>query len=211
MREAREKISLEDWGMTHLAMKQTRNGSLLCEFPRAGGHVQADVIARELQEIMGGVAVVARPVKRGEIRVVGLDDSATPQEVARALRVAVERPETDFQVGEIRRSAMCLGALWVRCPLESVLRLEKLGWVQVGWLRVRIQLMRDRPLQCFKCLVYGHLAFSCRSNTQRVSTSGVGGPDTTHSSAPQIYCGARFARRSPRQHGKTGTPPFLGP
>ncbi|EFN89293.1 hypothetical protein EAI_07782, partial [Harpegnathos saltator] len=33
----------------------------------------------------------------------------------------------------------------------------------VGWSRARVRVLEERPLQCYKCLRYGHMAAACQS------------------------------------------------
>ncbi|EFN87477.1 hypothetical protein EAI_02612, partial [Harpegnathos saltator] len=32
----------------------------------------------------------------------------------------------------------------------------------VGWSMTRVRILEERPLQCYKCLRYGHMAVSCQ-------------------------------------------------
>ncbi|EFN76232.1 hypothetical protein EAI_06025, partial [Harpegnathos saltator] len=33
----------------------------------------------------------------------------------------------------------------------------------VRWSRARVRILEERPLPCFKCLKYGHMAVACQS------------------------------------------------
>lgn len=35
------------------------------------------------------------------------------------------------------------------------------GKLKVGWTVVRVELVKKRPIQCYKCWAFGHVGFSC--------------------------------------------------
>ncbi|EFN80427.1 hypothetical protein EAI_02373, partial [Harpegnathos saltator] len=53
---------------------------------------------------------------------------------------------------------------WVRCPLAPAQKLLPAGGLVVGWARANVRVPGDRPLQCFKCLRYGHMAVTCQTD-----------------------------------------------
>lgn len=71
--------------------------------------------------------------------------------------------QSDYRVGDIRRSVDGLYSLWVRSDLERDLLVVKERWFQVGWARARVRLLEDRPLQCYRCLNFGRAATACNS------------------------------------------------
>lgn len=82
MRKAKEGISLKDLGINNTRIKKAAGGSLLIEVPGPNGGVHADKLKNELIRVLGEAAVVTRPVVRGDIRVIGVDESVTSKEVA---------------------------------------------------------------------------------------------------------------------------------
>lgn len=165
--EARSAVDLDDIGIPvgtneGLIVKRARNGGYLFEVRGSGATAKADRLARELEEALGGRAKVSRPVKCADLRLTGLDDSTTPAMVSRALCAAGECAPDALRLGEIRRSPGGLGAIWVRLPLESALSVMKGGGVRVGWTFATATLLEERPLQCLKCLKFGHMAAACK-------------------------------------------------
>ncbi|EFN84073.1 hypothetical protein EAI_08353, partial [Harpegnathos saltator] len=53
---------------------------------------------------------------------------------------------------------------WVRCPLAPAQKLLAAEGLVMGWARANIRVLGDRPLQCFKCLRYGHMAVTCQTD-----------------------------------------------
>ncbi|EFN72801.1 hypothetical protein EAG_08542, partial [Camponotus floridanus] len=39
--------------------------------------------------------------------------------------------------------------------------------VKLGWTRVKIDLLKKRPIQCFRCWHFGHVRGNCRSDRDR--------------------------------------------
>ncbi|EFN87037.1 hypothetical protein EAI_07178, partial [Harpegnathos saltator] len=70
----------------------------------------------------------------------------------------------DLQIREIRRSSGGLGAAWVQCPLAPAQKQLAAGGLVVGWARASIRVLEDRPIQCFKCLRYVHMAVTCQTD-----------------------------------------------
>ncbi|XP_076182678.1 uncharacterized protein LOC143154441 [Ptiloglossa arizonensis] len=129
---------------------------------------RADRLAEKLGEALAPRGVrVARPTKSAELRVCGLDDSVTREEVARALAQAGGCSEGDIRTGEVRRSSSGLGAVWARCPLPAARKLEAVGRIVVGWVSARIEVLAQRPLQCYRCLETGHVRQRCTSAVDR--------------------------------------------
>lgn len=60
-----------------------------------------------------------------------------------------------------------MGVAWVKCQLETAIRVAKKGTVTLGWTRVKIELLRKHPVQCYKCWHFGHVRPSCRSEIER--------------------------------------------
>ncbi|XP_025997575.1 uncharacterized protein LOC113005881 [Solenopsis invicta] len=75
----------------------------------------------------------------------------------------------EVTVGTIRRSRMGLGSVWVRCPAAAARKLSEAGRVQVGWVMARVEALRPRPMQCYKCLKTGHTIGACDSPVDRGS------------------------------------------
>lgn len=55
---------------------------MLIEIPGPESAAKADALASKLKEVFQNEFTVNRPVRKGEVRVVGLDDSVSQDEVA---------------------------------------------------------------------------------------------------------------------------------
>jgi len=110
---------------------------------------------------------VTRPVRMGELRISGLDDSITKTDVALAIGTIWNTSWMEVKTGEIRRTQRGMGVLWVRCPLDAAIKVTEAGRITVDWSSARVELLKRRPLQCFRCLAIGHVRTQCPSAIDR--------------------------------------------
>ncbi|XP_026746947.1 uncharacterized protein LOC113508189 [Trichoplusia ni] len=168
--EAKAKIKLSDLGLQSVTVRQTVTGARLFEVAGAasGSAEKADALAAKMREVLNPEDVrVSRPVKTAEVRITGLDDSVTPEEVVAAVARSGECPPDRVRAGDIRTDATGLGAVWVRCPVASAKKIAVAGEVKVGWVAARVKLLQPRALRCFRCLEKGHVRAKCTSAADR--------------------------------------------
>ena len=105
-------------GIEDLRPRRAITGALIWEVRDSESRVKANALAERLTAVFANRddVRVSRPSKTAEIRVTGLDDSATPTEVAQDLARACKRLPPEFKVGEVSRAPNGLGTCWVRCP-----------------------------------------------------------------------------------------------
>lgn len=113
---------------------------------------------------------MARPTVKGELRLIGLDDSTTEEEARSVLAGIGGCNRDEVKTGPIRMMRNGLGTIWAQCPLKAALQISSQGKVRIGWTIARAELLRARPLQCFKCWGYGHARNSCQSEIDRGNT-----------------------------------------
>lgn len=112
----------------------------------------------------GGLDRPAHQACRGaEVRVRGLVESTTPEEVTATLAAAGGCPEEEIMIGQIRPAPSGLGTAWVRVPLSSARKLAEGRRILVGWMSVPVEVLAGRPLQCHRCLGFGHTQQRCTS------------------------------------------------
>ncbi|XP_017792998.1 PREDICTED: uncharacterized protein LOC108574863 [Habropoda laboriosa] len=79
--EAKTKIKLADLSIEGIRSRRAITGAMILEIPGEGEAAKADALAAKMVEMVGGPDIkIARPIKRQEIRLSGLDDSVTPKE-----------------------------------------------------------------------------------------------------------------------------------
>ncbi|KMQ92223.1 gag-pol polyprotein [Lasius niger] len=112
-------------------------------------------------------ANVARPMKTGELRFIGLDIAATSDEVADFIVENGKCGKEDIKVSEIQAMRNGLYTVWARCPLAVAVYIAKMRKARIGWTFSRIEMLETRPTQCFRCWGFGHVRYSCSSNIDR--------------------------------------------
>lgn len=168
----RDKIELRSMGIASLRPRRAITGALIYEIPGEGNEKKADDFAAKLrEELDSGQVKVTRPTKMAELRLSGLDDMTESQNVAEAMAAVGGCATWEVQVGNIRRTRGGLGTVWVRCPAVAARKLAGAGRVQVGWVMARVEALRARPIQCFKCLRTGHTIGNCDSGSTGVNAA----------------------------------------
>jgi hypothetical protein len=169
LRTAKKKIELKSLGIEDLRPRRAITGALVLEIRGEGNGEKADALANKLREIMADRddVKISRPIKTVEIRLSGLDDSVTPQEVAEALgRVGGCTPQ-EIKVGDVRQALNGLGTCWLRCPARAGKAVLAAPRIRVGWSICKATLLPPRGLQCFRCLASGHVQAKCSSRVDR--------------------------------------------
>lgn len=111
--------------------------------------------------------MVSRPVMKGEMRLVGLDDSVSLREVKAVIAREGDCDEDEVKPGPIRRMYNGLGSVWLQCPLAAAVKVTDRGKVRIGWTMARVDLLKARPVQCFRCWRFGHVRFACKEAIDR--------------------------------------------
>ncbi|XP_049886733.1 uncharacterized protein LOC126381280 [Pectinophora gossypiella] len=163
LRTAKAKVNLQSLGITNLRIRKAVTGARVLELAGATSAEKADTLAEKLRESMSGdVVKVSRPIKRADMRIVGLDDSVSVQEVVEAVATAGGCATDAIRTGVIREGAGGMGSLMVSCPVAAAKRVAK-GRLLVGWTSVQVRVLEPRPLRCFRCHETGHAHAMCES------------------------------------------------
>ncbi|XP_025264646.1 uncharacterized protein LOC112638027 [Camponotus floridanus] len=163
LRKSRALISVYP-EMETARLKKTQAGGTLLQFAGAEGHRVADRVAsamRQIAEEARGVRVT-RPMKRAELRLRGLDDSVTKEEMVDAVAGMAGCRAGDLSVGEISRLPNRLGSVWLRCPVAVSNKILEEGMPRVGLVRPVAVPLPARPMRCFRCLEVGHGVALCK-------------------------------------------------
>lgn len=72
-------------------------------------------------------------------------------------------------MGQIRPMNNGLFMVWAQCPLASAIQISASGKIRIGWTVARIELLKARPTQCFRCWEQGHLKSKCTSLVDRTN------------------------------------------
>ncbi|XP_059047805.1 uncharacterized protein LOC131843207 [Achroia grisella] len=209
LREAKEKISLADLGITDLRFRLGVTGCRILEVPGADTGDKANSLAARLAEIVPeGRVRVTRPEKSAELRISDLDDSATAEDVVAAVVRQGGCAELSVKAGEVRRTPSGVGTVWVRCPVAAAKALIEAGRVKVGWTMARVQSLDPRPMRCYRCLLTGHVGRRCTAGedcSDKCYRCGQGGHKAARCAEPSPKCWycAAANRKSDHRVGST--------
>ncbi|GAB1869279.1 CCHC-type domain-containing protein [Camponotus japonicus] len=167
LRKAREKISLEEIGIDKTRIRRTVGGNILIEIPGINKSAEADKLAEELHKVLETEIMISRPTIKGELRLFGIDDSITTEEIKEVIADKGSCKVTEIVIGKIGRMRNGSGMVWVKCPLNAALALSKIGKICIGWSSVRVEILGPREKQCFRCWEYGHMKYNCKSEIDR--------------------------------------------
>lgn len=161
---AKRRINLEEVGLDEVKVKHTISGATLIEVLGENNVSKAEALADKLRELFpeGGDVIISRPKKRIDVRILGLDESILPKEVALAIAEAGGCEAGEVKVGALRRrSRGSSHTVWAQCPAEAAKKLADLGKLRVGWITARVEALKSRLAICFKCMASGHMAKDC--------------------------------------------------
>lgn len=165
--EAREKINLGEIGITGLKFRLAATGARVLEIPGKESGDKADQLASKLRKALPDSVRVARPTKCADLRISGLDDSVTKEDIAAAIAHVGKCPQEQVKVGTVKSGLFGVGCVLVQCPVVAAKTLVDEGHILVGWSSARVQSLDPRPMQCYRCLEIGHTGLQCRSTVDR--------------------------------------------
>ncbi|XP_048001833.1 uncharacterized protein LOC125238543 [Leguminivora glycinivorella] len=168
--EAKKKIKLEEIGISSVRFRTTATGARMLELPADTKEIEvaADALAAKLREVLDPNMVhIQRPIKCADIRVMGLDDSATAEEVVAAVAELGNCAAEAVKSGVISRSQNGSGTLWLSCPVAAAKKVVEAGRLKVGWISARVVLLDTKPLRCYRCLETGHVGAKCEKGIDR--------------------------------------------
>lgn len=127
------------------------------EIPGEERNEKAEALKKRIAGVLGEAAKVTRPTVKGEVRLTGLDDSVVPEEVADVLAMKGDGDPKEIKVGTIRPMNNGLNMVWAQGPIEVMLKASSEGKLKIGWTVARIDLLKNRPSQCYRCWERGHI------------------------------------------------------
>ncbi|XP_075983197.1 uncharacterized protein LOC142981284 [Anticarsia gemmatalis] len=174
--DAKAKINLADLGIgpNDVRFRVAATGARMFELPGASGAEKADAFASKLREVLEeDIVRVSRPTKTAELRITGLDDSASPEEIKAALSRAGECPADSVRLGQIRLGPHGGGSIWACCPVAAAKKLVDGRRLLIGWVSARVELLPPRERRCYRCLEGGHV---CKPAAHIVGSKTCGPP-----------------------------------
>lgn len=146
---------------------------------------------------------ITRPTTMAEIRIYGLDESVTMDEIKSIVVNYGDCSDEEIRIGQIKWMYNGLGMTWVRCPLATANKMAKDGRIRIGWTVARVEILAKRPLQCYRCWEFGHVRFSCSAKVDRQGhcyNCGIQGHSAKACNSREPRCILCEERRQPANH-----------
>lgn len=166
--KAKQVIALPDLGISGVMTRHTATGARIIELPGAKSAEAADRLAAKLSEALAGVATVTRPTKCADLRITGLEESITRQDVIDAVAAKGGCNPDQVKAAEIRFGPNGAGSVNLKCPISAAKVILNGGRLLVGWSSARVRALDALPMRCFKCMGIGHTRMTCPSDKERV-------------------------------------------
>lgn len=193
MREARRRINLNEIGINEgMKCRKAITGATVFEIAGKDREKKAKMLEDKLRETFTRREdiKVYRPVKTTEVKITNMEESTANGEIVEAIIRVGGCKFTDIKIGGMKTNGNGFATAWIRCPTVTANKMMEEGGIRIGWVKAKVALLRARPLQCYRCMQFGHVRQYCRGqedNTDRCYRCGEKG----HRAAK---CGARRPR-----------------
>lgn len=163
----RKEIPLAEIGINSTKIKKTAGGAVLIEVPGVDSKELAEELRTRAAKVLGDGAAVLRPEIKGEIRVVGFDESVDVSDISKGIAKVGGCTVSEITVTPITPMKNGLYMTWIKCPLAAAIKASKNGKIPLGWTMARLELQKPRTPRCFRCWEPGHHQRTCRSEVDR--------------------------------------------
>ncbi|XP_045537557.1 uncharacterized protein LOC123721787 [Papilio machaon] len=162
LKEAKSKLDLKEAiGVEAVQFRRAVTGATIIRIPGATSAPKADILAQKLQEIYKSDDIkVSRPEKMIDVKIEGLDDSTTPEEIKEAIIKKGACTADQVRAGQLRQNRYGLFDIWAQVPVTTAKKLVT-GRFLVGWVAAKVTIGRPRELRCYRCMQQGHTASRC--------------------------------------------------
>lgn len=176
--------------------KKALTGALTYEILGEEKERKADDLANSLREKLADRTDVrvSRPFKAAEIRITGIDIAADPEEIRGALASEGNCPASEITLEGLKPTPRNGNSVWARSPLVAVNKIVAKGGIKIGWTKARVEVLENRPLQCHRCHLVGHVMAQCKG-VDRHRKLGPGRLPPEWGSSPGLK-GRRRSRRN---------------
>lgn len=105
-------------------------------------------------------------MKMTEIKIIGMEESTTKGEIVEAIIGISGCSFIEVKVNGIRTNRNGMATAWVKCPIAVANKIIEEDGIKIGWVKARTVLLRARPLQCYRCMRFGHVKQYCREKEE---------------------------------------------
>lgn len=161
------KIDLSSLDIPYIKYRETVTGVRTIEVRGPGSAQKADLLAEKLTAVFAetvgeGAVQVTRPNKYVELKITGIDDSVTLEEIASTLAAQGQCLAHQITVGTIRRTPYGRRSAWVRCPVTAARQAVHDRMLLFGWVAAKVCLLSPKIARCYRSLQAGHTKMTCK-------------------------------------------------
>jgi len=169
MKKAREEISLQEIGIESIRFRRCLSVGALVEVLGADKIEKTNRLCEEIRKLFVGIEGVRvyRPMKKVSVRLFDITNLISLTDIKNAIIKIVKCSENDITFSQVRFARNGLGAVTMQCPIEVARKLFVEKELRVEWFVVRLELLQDCALRCFRCLATGHTVSRCPSGVDR--------------------------------------------
>lgn len=169
VKKANEGIDLKKIGFGNVNMRKARNGGLIIRVNGPDNKTKADALAMAMKDVLAKDCVrISRPVKRTDIRVTGIDEDDSPDDIRAAIINIDGGKGENIKISSIKTTNDGRNVAWISCPANTAEKVNRYG-LDIGWGKIRANKMLPKPVQCYRCFEFGHVRNTCKSHTDRSS------------------------------------------
>lgn len=151
-------------------MRKARNGGLIIRVNGPDHKAKADALAKTMKDVLEKDCVrISRPVKITDIRITGIDEDVSPDDIRVAIINIDSGKEENIKISNIKTTNDGRNVAWISCPANTAEKVNRDG-LDFGWGKIRTNKMLPKPVQCYRCLEFAHVRKMCKSLTDRSSS-----------------------------------------
>lgn len=168
LKRVKQDATVENVGQYVDKIRKTKAGDMLLVLTKENNDKAAE-IKKTVADILGNEATVVTKVPEVAIEIKDLDETTTKYEVLEALLKVVNgyNSITLDAITSIRPTYAGTQTATVQVDVPTATKIVgDRGKIKIGWVNCRVRRV-EKPMKCYRCWRYGHLAGNCTSTTDR--------------------------------------------
>lgn len=167
--------NLKEIGDNVARIRRTQKGEMLIELNKETGNNQTSKIQLMVKNALGDQVSVRSLSHQIIIECKDIDEVTCKEEIQEALVQQCNLPTIeDVVVRSLRKAYGGTQIATIGLPAELAQKVLLVGKIKVGWTVCKLREL-IRPLKCFKCLEFGHIANNCKNTDRSDSCRRCGG------------------------------------
>lgn len=164
LRKVKGDPSLKEIGENVARIRRTHKGEMLIELNKDTGKDKGTNFHLMVKNALGEQASVRSLSHEFLIECKDIDEVTSKEEIHEAMVQQFTLPAPDdVVVRSLRKAYGSTQIAIISLPAELALKILLVGKIKIGWTVCKLREL-IRPLKCFKCLDFGHIAKDCTNN-----------------------------------------------